>query len=40
MNDAMPSIVAFKLPPIIDVEASGFGRGSFPIEVGFVMADG
>ena len=40
MNAAVPPIVAFKLPPIIDVEASGFGRGSFPIEVGFVMADG
>ena len=28
------------LPMIIDVEASGFGRGSYPIEVGVVMADG
>jgi len=28
------------LPLIIDVEASGFGRGSYPIEVGVVMADG
>lgn len=27
-------------PIIIDVEASGFGRGSYPIEVGFVMPDG
>jgi hypothetical protein len=29
-------------PPlhIIDVEASGFGRGSYPIEVGFVLDDG
>ena len=25
---------------VIDVEASGFGRGSYPIEVGFVLADG
>ena len=25
------------LPPFIDIEASGFGRGSYPIEVGFVM---
>jgi len=24
-------------PPIIDLEASGFGRGSFPIEVGFAL---
>ncbi|MFT5578885.1 MAG: hypothetical protein ACI9WS_001641 [Paraglaciecola psychrophila] len=27
------------LPVILDVEASGFGRGSYPIEVGVVMAD-
>ena len=27
-------------PIIIDVEASGFGRGSYPIEVGFVMPNG
>ncbi len=27
-------------PVIIDVEASGFGRGSYPIEVGFVREDG
>jgi hypothetical protein len=29
-----------QLPPILDIEASGFGRGSYPIEVGLVMADG
>ena len=27
-------------PIIIDVEASGFGRGSFPIEVGLALSDG
>ena len=27
-------------PCIIDIEASGFGRGSYPIEVGAVLADG
>lgn len=27
-------------PIIIDVEASGFGRGSYPIEVGVVLPDG
>lgn len=27
-------------PAIIDLEASGFGRGSYPIEVGFVGTDG
>jgi hypothetical protein len=28
------------LPPILDIEASGFGPGSYPIEVGFVTSDG
>ena len=28
------------LPAVIDVEASGFGRGSYPIEVGFVLPNG
>ena len=28
------------LPPILDIEASGFGRGSYPIEIGFVDAEG
>jgi hypothetical protein len=27
-------------PCVIDIEASGFGRGSHPIEVGFVRDDG
>ena len=27
-------------PAVIDVEASGFGRGSYPIEVGLVLEDG
>ena len=28
-------------PPIVlDLEASGFGRGSYPIEVGLAMTDG
>lgn len=27
-------------PAIIDIEASGFGRGSYPIEVGVVLPDG
>jgi len=31
--------VSKPLPPIIDVEASGFGRGSFPIEIGFALED-
>lgn len=28
------------IPTIIDVEASGFGRGSYPVEVGYVLPDG
>jgi hypothetical protein len=28
------------LPTVLDVEASGFGRSSYPIEVGFVLPDG
>jgi len=28
------------LPCVMDIEASGFGRGSYPIEVGFVLPDG
>ncbi len=28
------------IPAIIDVEASGFGLGSYPIEVGVALADG
>jgi hypothetical protein len=28
------------MPVILDIEASGFGLGSYPIEVGVVMADG
>lgn len=27
-------------PAVIDLEASGFGRGSYPIEVGCVLGDG
>jgi hypothetical protein len=27
-------------PCVIDVEASGFGRGSYPIEVGYALGDG
>jgi hypothetical protein len=28
------------LPAFLDVEASGFGRDSYPVEVGFVLPDG
>ena len=35
-----PSSLALRAPAILDVEASGFGRGSYPIEVGFVEPSG
>ena len=28
------------LPVIIDIEASGFGRGSYPVEIGYYQPDG
>src|SRR5690348_7840388 len=28
------------LPCVMDIEASGFGRGSYPIEIGVVLPDG
>lgn len=44
MTDAAlpaPSPEALPLAPaVIDIEASGFGRDSYPIEVGFVLGDG
>ncbi|MDO6593506.1 hypothetical protein [Neptuniibacter sp. 1_MG-2023] len=33
-------IAQLKCPNIIDLEASGFGVDSYPIEVGFVLSDG
>ena len=32
--------MSLPLPCILDIEASGFGRRSYPIEVGYVLADG
>lgn len=37
MPAASPALPA---PAVLDVEASGFGRNSYPIEVGFVLPDG
>jgi hypothetical protein len=31
---------ALDLPAVLDIEASGFGRGSYPIEVGYVLEEG
>jgi hypothetical protein len=36
-DSAAPSAA---LPCVMDIEASGFGRGSYPIEIGFVLPDG
>jgi hypothetical protein len=32
--------MSLPLPCILDIEASGFGRRSYPIEVGYVLPDG
>lgn len=37
MHAAPHELVA---PTVLDVEASGFGRNSYPIEIGFVLPDG
>lgn len=35
-----PKTDALVAPAVLDIEASGFGHDSYPIEVGFVLADG
>ena len=40
VTDHDRAVPAASLPCIIDIEASGFGRGSYPIEIGFVLPDG
>lgn len=43
MTSATPSTAAgpaLDAPAVMDIEASGFGRDSYPIEVGFVLPDG
>jgi hypothetical protein len=35
-----PETDAFATPAVLDIEASGFGQDSYPIEVGFVLPDG
>lgn len=37
---ALPRSAGPEPPAVLDVEASGFGRQSYPIEIGFVMPDG
>ncbi|HEY1399633.1 hypothetical protein [Roseateles sp.] len=36
----LPAASPVLAPTILDLEASGFGRGSYPIEIGFVEAGG
>ncbi len=38
----MPFTVVHKgmVPIVVDIEASGFGRGSYPLEIGLVLPDG
>jgi hypothetical protein len=40
MPDFTPDPAEVRAPVIIDVEASGFGRGSYPIEIGIALASG
>jgi hypothetical protein len=40
MQCMKPATAATLAPTVLDVEASGFGRNSYPIEVGFVLPDG
>ena len=35
-----PALTPGPLPCVLDIEASGFGRASYPIEVGYVLPDG
>jgi hypothetical protein len=36
-NGQPPAPSAQEAPAVLDIEASGFGRGSYPIEIGFVL---
>jgi len=38
LRSSMPLVPS--LPCVLDIEASGFGRSSYPIEVGYVLPDG
>ena len=39
MDNTLENEQGAQPPAIIDLEASGFGRGSYPIEVGFALED-
>ena len=34
------SATALDAPTVLDIEASGFGRGSYPIEIGYCLPNG
>ncbi|KQV78798.1 hypothetical protein [Rhizobacter sp. Root1221] len=36
----VPARLRSGAPAILDIEASGFGRASYPIEVGYILGDG
>lgn len=40
LADPSTASTTVTLPCVLDIEASGFGRGSYPIEVGVVLPDG
>ena len=35
-----PAADGGEMPIVLDVEASGFGRDSYPVEIGYVLSDG
>jgi len=40
LGASQPASTMQRAPIVIDIEASGFGRGSYPIEIGYVLPDG
>ena len=40
MQPLVPASTTLTLPTVLDVEASGFGRNSYPIEIGLALPDG
>lgn len=36
----LPETAGFDAPAVLGIEASGFGRDSYPVEIGFVLPDG
>ncbi len=39
-TDTATPIPLVEVPCVLDIEASGFGRNSYPIEIGYVLPDG